>query len=29
MACERKMEALYQEIGPLTTQLNWIKKNRD
>ena len=26
MAYERKMEALYQEIGHLTTQLNWIKK---
>ena len=26
MAYERRMEALYQEIGHLTTQLNWIKK---
>ena len=24
---ERKMEALYQEIGQLTTQLTWLKKN--
>ncbi|MDA8059545.1 MAG: transposase [Nitrospiraceae bacterium] len=29
MAYEGKMEALYQEIDHLTTQLNWIKKNRD
>lgn len=29
MAYERKMEVLYQEIGHLTTQLNWSKKNRD
>ena len=29
MAYERKMEALYQEIVHLTTQLNWIKKSRD
>ena len=26
MAYERKMETLYQEIGHLSTQLNWIKK---
>lgn len=25
-ASERKMAELYQEIGRLTTQLNWIKK---
>jgi hypothetical protein len=23
---ERKMESLYQEIGHLSTQLNWLKK---
>jgi transposase len=26
MAYERKIETLYQEIGHLTTQLNWLKK---
>ena len=26
VAYERKLESLYQEIGHLTTQLNWLKK---
>ncbi|MEC4683598.1 MAG: hypothetical protein VST70_08000 [Nitrospirota bacterium] len=29
MAYERKRKALYRKIGHLTTQLTWIKTNRD